>query len=162
LGSDLDTRGRAHRARAATRAGLAGERRRNAQGGERARARQRLGAAPRARAPRREAPHAHPPPGRARPAQAPHDLQPHPPAALPFNAPEPEGFADCSSAWLMARVVAPRSIDAEVDAKLRGSVAHSALYRFFSGLQKELGTPHLDESNADAAVTFVHACLDEA
>jgi RecB family exonuclease len=59
-------------------------------------------------------------------------------------------------------VVDPRSIDAEVDAKLRGSVAHSALYRFFNGLQKELGTPQLDEGNADAAVTFVHACLDEA
>jgi ATP-dependent helicase/nuclease subunit B len=79
-----------------------------------------------------------------------------------FNVTELERFADCSSAWLMDRVVDPRSIDAEVDAKLRGSVAHSALYRFFSGLQKELGTPHLDEANADAAVTFIHACLDEA
>ncbi|MGZ8695091.1 MAG: PD-(D/E)XK nuclease family protein [Gaiellaceae bacterium] len=83
-------------------------------------------------------------------------------ARTTFNVTELERFADCSSAWLMERVVDPRTIDAEVDAKLRGSVAHSALYRFFSGLQKELGTPHLDLNNADAAVTFVHACLDDA
>jgi ATP-dependent helicase/nuclease subunit B len=79
-----------------------------------------------------------------------------------FNVTELERFADCSSAWLMERVVDPRTIDAEVDAKLRGSVAHSALYRFFSGLQKRLGTDRLDASNADTAVAFMRSCLDEA
>ena len=79
-----------------------------------------------------------------------------------FNVTELERFADCSSAWLMERVVDPRQIDAEVDAKLRGSVAHSALYRFFSGLQKELATDRLDASNVETAVAFMQACLDEA
>jgi ATP-dependent helicase/DNAse subunit B len=79
-----------------------------------------------------------------------------------FNVTELERFADCSSAWLMDRVVDPKTIDAEVDAKLRGSVAHSALYRFFSGLQKELAAARVDERNVEQAVAFMHACLDEA
>jgi RecB family exonuclease len=79
-----------------------------------------------------------------------------------FNVTELERFADCSSAWLMDRVVDPKTIDAEVDAKLRGSVAHSALYRFFSGLQKELAASRVDGRNVEQAVAFIHACLDEA
>jgi ATP-dependent helicase/nuclease subunit B len=81
---------------------------------------------------------------------------------LTFNVTELERFADCSSAWLMERVVDPKTIDAEVDAKLRGSVAHSALYRFFSGLQRELGAARVDERNVEHAIAFMHACLDEA
>ena len=46
-----------------------------------------------------------------------------------FNVTELERFADCSSAWFVERFLAPRTIDAEVDAKLRGSVAHTALYK---------------------------------
>jgi ATP-dependent helicase/DNAse subunit B len=81
---------------------------------------------------------------------------------MTFNVTELERFADCSSAWLMERVVDPKTIDAEVDAKLRGSVAHSALYRFFSGLQKELAAGRLDERNVEQAVAFMDVCLDEA
>ena len=54
-----------------------------------------------------------------------------------FNVTELERFADCSSAWFVERFLDPRSIDAEVDAKLRGSVAHAALYRFFTRVPKE-------------------------
>ncbi|MGH2933909.1 MAG: PD-(D/E)XK nuclease family protein, partial [Gaiellaceae bacterium] len=48
---------------------------------------------------------------------------------LTFNVTELERFADCSSAWFVERFLDQRSIDAEVDAKLRGSVAHNALYK---------------------------------
>ena len=79
-----------------------------------------------------------------------------------FNVTELERFADCSSAWFVDRVIDPKSIDAEVDPKLRGSVAHSALFKFFTRLPKELGVEKLDESVEEGAVRLMRACLDEA
>src|SRR5581483_7898029 len=55
-----------------------------------------------------------------------------------FAVTELERFADCSSAWFVERFIDPRTIDAEPDAKQRGSVAHNALYRFFSRVPAEL------------------------
>ena len=83
-------------------------------------------------------------------------------AKLTFNVTELERFADCSSAWFVERFLDPRSIDAEVDAKLRGSVAHNALYKFFTRLPKELGVEMLDERVVEDAVRLMRACLDEA
>jgi hypothetical protein len=60
------------------------------------------------------------------------------------------------------RFLDPRSIDAEVDAKLRGSVAHSALFKFFTRLPKELGVEKLDARVVEDAVRLMRACLDEA
>ncbi|HEY2371227.1 MAG TPA: PD-(D/E)XK nuclease family protein [Gaiellaceae bacterium] len=79
-----------------------------------------------------------------------------------FNVTELERFADCSSAWFVDRFLSPRTIDAEVDAKLRGSVAHNALYKFFTRLPKELGVERLDERIVEDAVRLMRACLDEA
>ena len=79
-----------------------------------------------------------------------------------FNVTELERFADCSSAWFVDRFLDPRSIDAEVDAKLKGSVAHSALFKFFTRVPKELGVEKLEPNVADAAVRLMRACLDEA
>jgi ATP-dependent helicase/nuclease subunit B len=79
-----------------------------------------------------------------------------------FNVTELERFADCSSAWFVDRLIDPKSIDAEVDPKLRGSVAHSALFKFFTRLPRELGVEKLDESVEDGAVRLMRACLDEA
>jgi ATP-dependent helicase/DNAse subunit B len=79
-----------------------------------------------------------------------------------FNVTELERFADCSSAWFVDRFLDPRSIDAEVDAKLKGSVAHSALFKFFTRVPKELGVEKLEERVEDGAVRLMRACLDEA
>jgi ATP-dependent helicase/nuclease subunit B len=79
-----------------------------------------------------------------------------------FNVTELERFADCSSAWFVDRFLTPRTIDAEVDAKLRGSVAHSALYKFFTRLPKELGVERLDAHVVEDAVRLMRSCLDEA
>jgi ATP-dependent helicase/DNAse subunit B len=79
-----------------------------------------------------------------------------------FNVTELERFADCSSAWFVERFLDPHTIDAEVDAKLRGSVAHNALYKFFTRLPKELGVERLDEAVVEDAVRLMRACLDEA
>ncbi len=73
-----------------------------------------------------------------------------------------ERLADCSSAWFVDRVVDPKTIDAEVDPKLRGSVAHNALFKFFSGLPRRLGTDRVDDSSVEDAVRFMHTCLEQA
>ncbi len=75
---------------------------------------------------------------------------------------ELETFGTCSSMWLVDRVVDPRAIDPEVDARIRGSVAHGALYRFYQGLPKRLGVEQVDESRLDEALAFLRECLDEA
>jgi ATP-dependent helicase/DNAse subunit B len=98
-----------------------------------------------------------------RPTQLRHPLvleQLHGRTVMPVT--ELERFADCSSAWLLDRVVDPRTIDAEVDAKLRGSVAHTALFRFFAGLPKELGSDRVDEGRVEDAVRFMRRCLEQA
>jgi ATP-dependent helicase/DNAse subunit B len=79
-----------------------------------------------------------------------------------FSATELERFADCSSAWLFERVISPKTIDAVVDPMLRGSVAHQALYKFYSGLPKELGHDRVTPENVEQAVGFLRRCLDDA
>jgi ATP-dependent helicase/DNAse subunit B len=79
-----------------------------------------------------------------------------------FAATELERFVDCSSAWLVERVIDPKTIDAESDALLRGKVAHQTLYSFYSGLPKELGADRVGEANLEAALSLLERCLDEA
>jgi RecB family exonuclease len=79
-----------------------------------------------------------------------------------FNVTELEAFASCSSIWFVERVLSPRSIDAEVDAKLRGSIAHTTLHRFFAGLPKEVGTERVEAERIDDTLRFLRRCLSEA
>ena len=79
-----------------------------------------------------------------------------------FNVTELEAFASCSSIWLVERLVSPRSIDAEVDAKLRGSIAHTTLHRFYAGLPKEVGAERVDAERVEDAVRFLRTCFDDA
>jgi ATP-dependent helicase/DNAse subunit B len=83
-------------------------------------------------------------------------------ARTSFNVTELERFADCSSAWLFDRVIDPKTIDAEVDAKLRGQVAHTTLHRFYARLPKELGVEQVSEERVEDAVRLMRTCLDEA
>jgi len=83
-------------------------------------------------------------------------------AKTTFNVTELERFADCSSAWFVERFLSPRSIDAEVDAKLRGSVAQQRALQVLHAHAKELGVEQLDERIVDDAVRLMRACLDEA
>ena len=84
-------------------------------------------------------------------------------ARTTFDVTELERFADCSSAWLVERCLDPKTIDAEVDAKLRGQVAHQALYTFFSGLPKELGSERVERADrSTTALRFLRGCLDDA
>jgi ATP-dependent helicase/DNAse subunit B len=79
-----------------------------------------------------------------------------------FNVTELERFADCSSAWFIDRVLEPKTIDPEVDPRLRGSIAHSALFKFFSGLPKVLGSDRINPEQVDDAVRFMQECLAQA
>ncbi len=83
-------------------------------------------------------------------------------ARTTFNVTELERFADCSNAWFLDRLIDPKTIDADVDAKLKGSVAHQALYKFFSGLPRELGADRVHAERAGDAVRFMRRCLDTA
>ena len=79
-----------------------------------------------------------------------------------FGVTELERFIDCSSMWLFERVISPRTIDAEVDPKLRGSVAHQTLFRFYSGLPRRLGADQVSPERLDDALAFLRECLDDA
>jgi ATP-dependent helicase/nuclease subunit B len=83
-------------------------------------------------------------------------------ARATFGVTELEAFAECSSLWLVERLVDPRSIEGEVDARLRGQVAHQALFRFYSGLPKRLGCDSVDAARIDEALVFLGECLGEA
>jgi ATP-dependent helicase/DNAse subunit B len=79
-----------------------------------------------------------------------------------FAVTELERFADCSSAWFVERFLSPRTIDAEPDAMQRGSVAHTALHRFFARVPAELGVEKLEPANVEDAKRLMRQCLDEA
>jgi ATP-dependent helicase/DNAse subunit B len=83
-------------------------------------------------------------------------------ARTTFNVTELERMADCSSAWFVDRLIDPKTIDAEVDAKLRGLVAHNTLHKFFTSLPKEVGADRVDESNEERAVALMRRCLTQA
>jgi ATP-dependent helicase/DNAse subunit B len=82
-------------------------------------------------------------------------------ARATFGVTELERFADCSSIWFLERLIDPKTMDRRVDARLRGSIAHSVLYRFYSGLPKELGVEQVTEEQLDAALAYLRRCLDE-
>ena len=79
-----------------------------------------------------------------------------------FSVTDLERFADCSSMWFFDRLVSPRTIDAEVDARLRGTVAHQALFSFFKGLPKRTGDERPRPENLDDSLVFLRECLSDA
>src|SRR3954452_2129583 len=79
-----------------------------------------------------------------------------------FSVTELERFLECSSMWFFERVIDPKEIDAELDARVRGGIAHQTLYRFYSGLPKRLGTDAVEADRLDEALVFLRECLVEA
>jgi ATP-dependent helicase/DNAse subunit B len=79
-----------------------------------------------------------------------------------FSVTDLERFLDCSSMWFFDRVIEPKEIDAAVDARIRGGIAHQALYRFYSGLPKRLGVDSVDAGRLEEALAFMRECLSEA
>ncbi|MET0938470.1 MAG: PD-(D/E)XK nuclease family protein [Gaiellaceae bacterium] len=83
-------------------------------------------------------------------------------ARATFGVTELEIFADCSSMWFVERVIDPRPIDARVDARLRGQVAHQALFKLFSGLPKRIGSDSVEAERLDETLAFLEECVREA
>ena len=79
-----------------------------------------------------------------------------------FSVTELERFLDCSSMWFFERVIDPKEIDGVLDPRIRGGIAHQALYRFYSGLPKRLGTDAVEAGRLDEALVFLRECLAEA
>ena len=79
-----------------------------------------------------------------------------------FGVTELERFADCSSMWFVERMIDPRAIDAELDPRLRGGIAHQTLFRFYGGLPKELGIERVEPDRLDDAIAHLRRCLDDA
>jgi ATP-dependent helicase/nuclease subunit B len=79
-----------------------------------------------------------------------------------FGVTELEVFADCSSMWFVERVIDPRPIDGRADARLRGQVAHQALFKLFSGLPKHVGSDRVEAERLDETLDFLGACVREA
>jgi len=79
-----------------------------------------------------------------------------------FSVTDLERFADCSSIWFFERVISPRTIDAEADARMRGIVAHQALFSFFKGFPKRTGTERVQPETLADALEFLRECLGEA
>ncbi len=79
-----------------------------------------------------------------------------------FSVTELERFLDCSSMWFFERVIDPKEIDAVLDPRVRGGIAHQTLYRFYSGLPKRLGTDAVEADRLDEALVFLRECLAEA
>ena len=79
-----------------------------------------------------------------------------------FSVTELERFLECSSMWFFERVIDPKEIDAVLDPRVRGGIAHQTLYRFYSGLPKRLGTDAVEAERLDEALVFLRECLAEA
>ena len=62
----------------------------------------------------------------------------------------------------LKRVIDPKEIDAVLDPRVRGGIAHQTLYRFYSGLPKRLGTDAVEADRLDEALVFLRECLAEA
>jgi ATP-dependent helicase/DNAse subunit B len=79
-----------------------------------------------------------------------------------FGVTELEAFSGCSSIWFVERLLDPKSMDVEVDARMRGSIAHQALFKFYSGLPKRLGSDRVPAERLDETLEFLRECLAEA
>jgi ATP-dependent helicase/DNAse subunit B len=79
-----------------------------------------------------------------------------------FAVTELERFTACSSMWFVDRVLQPRSIDVEVDARLKGTIVHQALFTFFKGLPKRTGADHVQPETLEDALVFLRECLADA
>jgi ATP-dependent exoDNAse (exonuclease V) beta subunit len=80
-----------------------------------------------------------------------------------FRVTDLERMAGCSSAWFIERYLRPGEIDQVVGPKMRGSIAHVALQRFYSQLPAAVpGAERVTPDNVEAAVELMHQCVDGA
>jgi hypothetical protein len=79
-----------------------------------------------------------------------------------FNVTSLEKFGDCSSWWFVERHLQPKDIDAAYDARLQGTIAHTALHRFYRQVPAAFGKDRLGPDDADRAEELVRELVAEA
>ncbi|RDI73772.1 PD-(D/E)XK nuclease superfamily [Gaiella occulta] len=80
-----------------------------------------------------------------------------------FRVTDLERMAGCSSAWFVERYLRPGDIDQEIDARMRGSIAHVALQRFYTQLPSALpGAERVTPENVEEAVVLMRSCVESA
>ncbi|WP_411277988.1 PD-(D/E)XK nuclease family protein [Gaiella sp.] len=80
-----------------------------------------------------------------------------------FRVTDLERMATCSSAWFVERYLRPGEIDQVIGPKMKGSIAHVALQRFYSQLPSAIpGAERVTPENVEAAVRLMHECVDGA
>ncbi len=80
-----------------------------------------------------------------------------------FRVTDLERMATCSSAWFVERYLRPGEIDQVIGPKMKGSIAHVALQRFYSQLPSAIpGAERVTPENVEAAVELMHECVDGA
>ncbi len=80
-----------------------------------------------------------------------------------FRVTDLERMAGCSSAWFIERYLRPGGIDQAIDPRMRGSIAHVALQRFYSQLPSAIpGAERVTPDNVEEAVELMHACVESA
>jgi hypothetical protein len=80
-----------------------------------------------------------------------------------FRVTDLERMAGCSSAWFVERYLRPGQIDQMIDARMRGSIAHVALQRFYTRLPSAVpGAERVTAENVEEAVALMHECVESA
>ncbi len=80
-----------------------------------------------------------------------------------FRVTDLERMATCSSAWFVERYLRPGEIDQVIGPKMKGSIAHVALQRFYSRLPARLrGAERVTPANVEEAVELMNECVGEA
>ncbi len=80
-----------------------------------------------------------------------------------FRVTDLERMAGCSSAWFIERYLRPGGIDQAIDPRMRGSIAHVAMQRFYSQLPSVIpGAERVTPENLEAAVELMHSCVESA
>ncbi len=80
-----------------------------------------------------------------------------------FRVTDLERMAGCSSAWFIERYLRPGTIDQAIDPRMRGSIAHVALQRFYSQLPSAVpGAERVTPGNVEEAVELMHRCVESA
>ncbi|MDH5332814.1 MAG: exodeoxyribonuclease V subunit gamma [Thermoleophilia bacterium] len=80
-----------------------------------------------------------------------------------FRVTDLERMAGCSAAWFVERHLRPGQIDQQLDARMRGSIAHVALQRFYTRLPGAVpGADRVTPANVEDAVRLMSECVDSA
>ena len=65
---------------------------------------------------------------------------------------ELEAYLSCPYRWFHSRIVAPGSLDSEIDARRRGTLAHEMLAEFYRRLPDDLGEERVSPTNLGEAL----------